>query len=371
MGESSTHWYDTHPSVAERQKAVDRLGFTGVFDRREPASILFRDFEQLSKDYTSRFYKERLGDDAAKAKLCATSTVLAVESRRANAVRAATRYLAAKWGTWNLLPLPERSLNDLRDWSVDREMIVADRETMLSEAASFAKGDELLSKSFDDYIECNWPKTAIQYGLKVDVGESLPTAKTVEQKYDEGRQLTERYELALSHRLLKALALRIQRDPGDAPGPVSTELWELFNSIRKIEAFVRDLTFLRLDSIPLRHFIQAAQSMPQPGPVATAAFAEGEMLLAKLEPIWKALDEVPYPFKDNAPGLTVAQFALKELPKPKEVIAIYNGINSFCDSVFDLRTQMACLLMAEATEVERELGLEPLGPAPESQAAVA
>ena len=76
--------------------------------------------------------------------------------------------------------------------------------------------------------------------------------------------------------------------------------------------------------------------------------------------IWSKLDEVPYPFKDNAPGLSVARFAILELPKTDDVVGFYQAIEAFCDAFNDLRTRMALYLMAHAAEGERAMGLEPL-----------
>jgi hypothetical protein len=108
-GNQPAEWFHTHPSMKDRQAAVARLGYDGVFHRKEPASVLIPDFKGLSLRYTREFYQERLGDKAGKAGLCDTAVVLAGEAKRAAAIAVARTYLASEWGAWNRLPLPELS----------------------------------------------------------------------------------------------------------------------------------------------------------------------------------------------------------------------------------------------------------------------
>ena len=60
---SETGWLDTHPADKDRIENAYRESADGVFKLEVPATTLFRNFEDTSRDYTTRYYRELFGDN--------------------------------------------------------------------------------------------------------------------------------------------------------------------------------------------------------------------------------------------------------------------------------------------------------------------
>lgn len=63
IGESKTGWFDTHPSDKDRVLNAEKENKDGIFSLDIPASELFENFEVLSAQATTRFYKDLMSDD--------------------------------------------------------------------------------------------------------------------------------------------------------------------------------------------------------------------------------------------------------------------------------------------------------------------
>ena len=60
-GLEPTHWYDTHPSLADRIRRARQLAKPGVFHLEWPSTSLFQNFEALSRQVTIIFYRDEVG----------------------------------------------------------------------------------------------------------------------------------------------------------------------------------------------------------------------------------------------------------------------------------------------------------------------
>jgi hypothetical protein len=69
MGLARTGIFDTHPSDGDRIRCARRAGEPGVFHLDVPASVLFSNFEVVSRQVTQLHYAEDLGLDFDPAKL--------------------------------------------------------------------------------------------------------------------------------------------------------------------------------------------------------------------------------------------------------------------------------------------------------------
>jgi Zn-dependent protease with chaperone function len=56
--EGKTGWFDTHPCDADRVCAAQRIGGSGILVGDEPASVLFGEFEQVTRPATEAYYRE-------------------------------------------------------------------------------------------------------------------------------------------------------------------------------------------------------------------------------------------------------------------------------------------------------------------------
>jgi len=68
--------FDTHPSDARRIEAARRMSLPGVFGRKDPASELFADFEELSRAVTRHHYECNMRLDLGRVRLIDTNVTM-------------------------------------------------------------------------------------------------------------------------------------------------------------------------------------------------------------------------------------------------------------------------------------------------------
>src|SRR5205809_4633377 len=61
QAKGSTGWFDTHPCAVDRIQRVKQMASSGVFNIDAPATILFRNFNDLARRSTVAFYHAALG----------------------------------------------------------------------------------------------------------------------------------------------------------------------------------------------------------------------------------------------------------------------------------------------------------------------
>lgn len=96
-----TGFFDTHPSDADRLRSARAETDPPVAVLPElPASVLFRDFGEISRLVTWNFYRGVLGDDARMRDLRPVAEILARHARELEERRAGTRFFRGAFPSW-------------------------------------------------------------------------------------------------------------------------------------------------------------------------------------------------------------------------------------------------------------------------------
>lgn len=75
--EQKTGFLDTHPADADRIAASQRIGADGIFRLDAPSTILFSDFEAVSRAATEKYYQTMLGPMFSEARLESVDELMA------------------------------------------------------------------------------------------------------------------------------------------------------------------------------------------------------------------------------------------------------------------------------------------------------
>ncbi len=76
LADSKTGFFDTHPAEADRIAHARLEPGAGLIHVEGPATSLFREFEQLSRSATLRYYEDVVGDEADEARLLSVAAIL-------------------------------------------------------------------------------------------------------------------------------------------------------------------------------------------------------------------------------------------------------------------------------------------------------
>ena len=90
--EQTTERFGTHPSDKDRIESARQEASPGIFRLREPASILFADFERLSREVTDWYYRQNLGNAADEAKRKSLDAFREHQTASMRAAKAADEY---------------------------------------------------------------------------------------------------------------------------------------------------------------------------------------------------------------------------------------------------------------------------------------
>jgi len=96
ISSNATRWFDTHPSLPARIRALRKLALPAMPLSQEPAGRLFRDFDRRCKEMTVRHYKQVLEADFDPSSLVSTEVLNREYTAEDIAQKALRRYMQAE-----------------------------------------------------------------------------------------------------------------------------------------------------------------------------------------------------------------------------------------------------------------------------------
>ncbi|MHC4179555.1 MAG: M48 family metallopeptidase, partial [Planctomycetota bacterium] len=229
--EATTGLFDTHPATKDRIASAERECAPGVFRMECPATVLFSDFDSLSRNVTWDFYRAIFGPGFKATDMHPLDDLLARQSTELEAGKALERYFQGEFHSLRPLPLPgahatapshpRRTAADLKEA----------RKRMLQTRAAYAHAYPAYVQSDTQAVEADQAEALLTAGFNirpdafsVPLSSPLATRKArtdaLCRQQETGRQLAD-FEEAAGRRLFAALQLlhvpQVARQIEDAP----------------------------------------------------------------------------------------------------------------------------------------------------------
>jgi len=381
INNSTTGWFDTHPSLPQRIAAARRENAPGIFHLDMPASALFSDFDALCRNVTRDMYQVALGEKFKPERLHPVEELLARRSVDLDAYDSLKRFFQGSF--YPLRPLQVPSAEQLHqnvavEEAVDR--LKQSREAMLAEKTAYDEAFRLFDQCDTRTLEIAQAEALLQAGFtinkkvfgfavggKSDIDIALWDAQT---RIEELLPRLQPFEQASEQRILAALQLLHNEDfaakMDDPTGwqqeaaaimPVLQTIAERFSDILQLRnqhaalAVLLGQVHAHQDNALLIRTIQA-----QMGRVYQTAF--------QLSDVFEAL---PYPFDHAAGQISVIQYLVEAPAVEGDCQSIYQWVDSFMQRLCGLHVRMMARLCLIAEQVESAADLPLLADPPQSE----
>jgi len=369
-----TGTFDTHPSTADRIRAVEAAALPPLMDDNAPASVLFSEFEGLCRSASLTFYEEALGTPVDPRSLVAADLALAEREALSDRGRAVREFffgtdlpsigIAPHEGS----PPPdddpsevERSasrLGDLRERMRSGAKEVSELFARLDEVGERRTVARLVERSDSAGIDVN-PEAMGISTEDLDDPESAVTEATA--SFEDILAALQPHSAVAAERIGVTLALA--RRP-ELEGRVEREaatLARLDNLLAVIRALVPQwptVRVLRQELFELGFLLSQAGPRIEPGPMQLEVVRGWRALKEAAEVLREAMQAVPYPYDHAHGSVPVGDFLLEGAPEMGPEIG--NVASAAVSRLFQLYSRLWGDLAALALEVEEIVGLAAL-----------
>jgi Zn-dependent protease with chaperone function len=374
--EGKTGLFDTHPCDRDRIFQAHAEDVDGVFALDGPATDVFRDFDSLCRAATYDHYKGIFGPNGVdKESLKPVGDVVRTQTAAMKGNEALFRFYQGVFNPFRPFLLPDVAPTAPDDAKKAKAGLVSARERM---AATIENYEELLKKHEalqGEAIKVAAARAMLKAGFKFKTAEFGVTKATIEcaeeaageittdlEKLDE--QLSIR-ESATIRRIHAALSLLENENIFELVQDAATwrdESREVYSIARHVGRIVIPALAAALKG----HQALIAVLSKWPGneqnpKMHDAALRAGKTLSGSLARLRDALgDEITYPFEHREGAITLAQYALPEIPDAKDINGLLNVGGEVIDKTIPMHYRLVGRLMLAAEAVETALGLEPL-----------
>jgi Zn-dependent protease with chaperone function len=214
-----TGFLDTHPCDADRIQRAEMANEPGVYQRAEPASVLFTDFAGISRRVTLDTYYRLTGAEVSEKELVATAQTSKQETYDASAdMQTVKEYFLGLATSLRPVAIPEaRSLslrgaddlkNDLRTAREQMNALVAEAEPV---HGRFKEADASLMQAVQAEQLALAGLESAAAELQLDLVQPGSAIADAERELDEARKRLEPFESAARARI--AAAVQLLRSP--------------------------------------------------------------------------------------------------------------------------------------------------------------
>lgn len=386
VSKRKARWFDSHPSDARRIASAAKEPAKGLIQIEAPATVLFKDFSELSRIATMLYYKSVIGPAFKPQRLVKTETLVQSNTQQRETYDAAQRYFRTLVDPTR--PVFPGQAELPRDHSRAAEQLLELRSKLLDretdarrQAAAYTKATQ---RSTTIALVRSLRTAGFRRGLATDprldaMSDAALTAEekvALQQKEDALAHLEPAMQLAIE-RLELGLALDKKLKPA-APEPAPVDPSEDFGEYELADVRtsgsgdgIRDamaalarshilIESLRLDAGALHVLLSRMKPADNPKPLLEALWWHSRKTVGTLHDLHRDLGSVPYPYEHGAKSLSLRQYIAPALPRAEAVSAVASAANSAIEVWRALYIRLLCDLCQRAVDLETSLGLPPL-----------
>lgn len=380
----------THPDAGSRVASATAAATAepAHFDESSeslPATVLFRDFAELSREATLRFYAEQLERPIRLDELHPVASLVGAQEIEIQANKALQRYFQ---GTISpLRPLPVSSDAALPPANAEEiKRVLAEARTQMLALLEAYRGD---FKEFDEADTSSLSAGVAEAVYRAGAGshrkqlqlkfENAEAAAAASEKsrsmMDAAIAKMSAFETAAANRLTAALRLVYlddQRAASELDGESPAQVARLVPAARLAADLCPDLVTVRNQIAPLSALLSCVGENEKNAALISAIRLGSAAIRERLAAIHKRLAGCPYPFNHAEADMTLDRYVFgfpagKELPDADEIGAIGSLASDAMNKVFALHHRSLSHLSAVAEKIESGLGLAPLPEPPPAQ----
>ena len=363
--------FDSHPSTGERLANARRADAPGVFRSPLPATAVFRNFPALGRSVSAGFYRRRLGPHFSEDLLFASEVVETRKQREEQEDSSFRRYFANAISPLRRLPLNEsqpmrrRGPEAMRALRLARAEVESGQAVAALEVRRWRSAEVQATKAF---VAGTLLRTGIELAperFQLAAATREAAWRKQEQAVARMQDLTPRlahFEQAVSRRLSAALALRDAPEIASRLEGTSTSslekryaiLCQLARPLDRVVAMLRAHALLGELLASTRTGLTAENAARLRSTICDTA----EDIYQELSGLRSSLYLVAYPFEHARQSLSMAEFAIPDLPPAHlDVGGVYDAAELAIDAVFTVQHRLLAGFAYLAEQIELAAGL--------------
>ncbi|MCJ8330903.1 MAG: M48 family metalloprotease [Lentisphaeria bacterium] len=391
MKEAKTGFWDTHPSMKDRNNAAKKLNMDGHFSYEgHPVyvaklaelkendeysfvpfnNILLTDMYKLSRTLTIQLYKNALGDEFKDDKLIPVERIIRNKKAYKNTFDASKRFFYK-----TLTGLYDFELNidnpETVNFLAERKNLIANRESLKSSHEKNQKLVEDMYKLEDQAINIHYAMKLRDAGYRINSNEfdvksvnKKGLKKELEQADTKLQDFQKEYrEIADQHTARVFSSLRILQttdfnDISENSGFINelNVIWPIFEMLNRKMKEIREL-----NREFQAHVLLFENCHANPIESAFRHFErESTRIYKQFKEFRNEFKEIPYPFDHNFKTLKISKFLFEKFPAKDEQLGILEAGSEIIDNYYTLYFRLWGRLAEIAEFVELELGLQPV-----------
>ncbi len=329
------------------------------------ASILFREFENISKSVSLEMYNRLIGKKINPGKLIRVSEATQKQDTESDYFKALERYF---FKCFNHLRPFGISLNEIRSDKNSAELVEtinSAKGSLLSIAAKQKIPLKFFHQIYEKEIDLARAEALVdagiefspkEFGLKsADPGGINKAQHELTYKLERVIGELEPFETVIHTRLVSALQLirkpamseKLEKLEGNV-----TFVDNIIECISKLEPHLSTITYLERKNhafIILLHLLSEAYDED----VFAKAQKRSGNLCKELSGFKHTLDSISYPFEHSDTGMTLGKFAIGKIPQPDEFGEVAEVIEDATGKIFQLYTRLYARLAYYSEYIEK------------------
>lgn len=371
--ETTTGWFDSHPSDRDRIAAATAEQAPGVFHSQLPAQALFANFEAACKGVTWDYYCSVFGKMVDPKSLHSTTTLVArIESEQAD-IAARNRFFAGAFTMLRPLQLPIVHLEGKHNPTVWREELDQTRRTMEAAAPTCRELLAALDSADTRFVQARQARGVLSVGVALqkdrflepftapDHATKVRDAAAVE-KSRLGNRL-DSFDSTAGRRLRAALMLlfdpQIARrlEGASASQAECRALLPIVAQIANLHASILELRNCNAVFAALLGHLQGNERLDS---LVREIVEQASRTRSQLADLKSAFDRIDYPFDHASGAISVSSYLLKLVPPEGEIGEILQSAGEVVDKLFNLYGRAIGRLCVIAEAIEADQGYQPL-----------
>jgi Zn-dependent protease with chaperone function len=368
------HLFSTHPTLKERIARIHRLDAPGIDLPEGPASQLFQDFNSLAKERTQEIYRKLIGARYRESAIAKTVEIVQQAEAESKASKATTRYFQGLFDH-ALIPilLPRQAISAQANVEEIKEKIEDTRDYLEEYSSVLTESRSKFCHGWNNIFEAE--AMIVLYNAKAIVPEQVQKKKFKSLNHCEGalrnahikrresKEFLDPYLTMATDRFVYAFHLLSNpevRSLAEGKG-VDVEKAKLYNQKMSEVGFVMDMieglhSTTTILSVLLGHYSKKEENI--------ALNQKIHEYIKKCHQsqihLQQSLEPHSYPFEHAAGNITMARYALPEMPHPYDLEGMFNASERTIDNILTLYFRLLGEMVTIAEKVEEALGFEPL-----------
>jgi len=383
--DNKTRWFDSHPCDTDRLKSAKREEAPGIFKIEEPATILFRDFSELSRIATMLFYKKKMGAAFQPAQLAKAETLVAARVEVEQSHDALKAYFLELIDPVRPV-FPDRLTGRPPAPHAAAEQLLHLRSKLLELEPAARKAAEKYKAAFDRAATLSAVEELRTAGISKS-GAKDPTLDAMSNEILAAQESKSRNDYAAAQAIIsRAESIGIERmnlalsidaaaqsasaevidadedgadyELADEPGTGSGDL--VFTTLVVMRPAAPDVQALSSHLTALGILMSRVKSSNNSKPLVDAILWHSRKASGLLRDIHHQLGNVPYPYTDDGKRLTLARYVVPTMPPYNQIGKVGAAADGTIEAYGSLYMRLMSDLASRAQKVETDLGLPPL-----------